>query len=522
MQILANETLVIQTRFPARIVETLPESKVVNNYGDGRYEVAVRWGLQEAITLSRLNLKNVPSTIKRDYKWPRPLGLEPFDHQKETASFLSLRRRAFCFNEQGTGKTASVIWAADYLMKMGVIKRVLIICPLSIMQSAWQQDLFKFAVHRTVDVAYGTADKRNKIANGTAEFIVINYDGVPAIADSILNNNLFDLVVIDEANAYKNAQTKRWKLMRKLVRDDTWLWMLTGTPAAQSPLDAYGLGRLCVPARAPRFLGDYRESVMQQVSAFRWEPRPEAEKIVFEMLQPAIRYTKAECLDLPDVTHVTRMAPMSAEQRKYYKELKDQLLLESNGEEVSAVNAAAKMNKLLQISGGAVYTDTGAVIHFDVTDRMRIVEEVIDEASHKVLVFVPFRHTIDMLSDHLTRAGIVNDVIHGDVPARKRTELFKQFQEQPNPRVLVIQPSAAAHGVTLTAANVVIWYAPVTSTETYLQANARINRPGQRNPMTVVHIQGSPVENRLYSMLQGNINTHEKLVDLYKKVVAEA
>jgi SNF2 family DNA or RNA helicase len=377
-------------------------------------------------------------------------------------------------------------------------------------------------VHRTVDVAYGTADKRNKIANGTAEFIVINYDGVPAIADSILNNNLFDLVVIDEANAYKNAQTKRWKLMRKLVRDDTWLWMLTGTPAAQSPLDAYGLGRLCVPARAPRFLGDYRESVMQQVSAFRWEPRPEAEKIVFEMLQPAIRYTKAECLDLPDVTHVTRMAPMSAEQRKYYKELKDQLLLESNGEEVSAVNAAAKMNKLLQISGGAVYTDTGAVIHFDVTDRMRIVEEVIDEASHKVLVFVPFRHTIDMLSDHLTRAGIVNDVIHGDVPARKRTELFKQFQEQPNPRVLVIQPSAAAHGVTLTAANVVIWYAPVTSTETYLQANARINRPGQRNPMTVVHIQGSPVENRLYSMLQGNINTHEKLVDLYKKVVAEA
>jgi SNF2 family DNA or RNA helicase len=522
MQILANETLVIQTRFPARIVETLPESKVVNNYGDGRYEVAVRWGLQEAITLSRLNLKNVPSTIKRDYKWPRPLGLEPFDHQKETASFLSLRRRAFCFNEQGTGKTASVIWAADYLMKMGVIKRVLIICPLSIMQSAWQQDLFKFAVHRTVDVAYGTADKRNKIANGAAEFIVINYDGVPAIADSILNNNLFDLVVIDEANAYKNAQTKRWKLMRKLVRDDTWLWMLTGTPAAQSPLDAYGLGRLCVPARAPRFLGDYRESVMQQVSAFRWEPRPEAEKIVFEMLQPAIRYTKAECLDLPDVTHVTRMAPMSTEQRKYYKELKDQLLLESNGEEVSAVNAAAKMNKLLQISGGAVYTDTGAVIHFDVTDRMRIVEEVIDEASHKVLVFVPFRHTIDMLSDHLTRAGIVNDVIHGDVPARKRTELFKQFQEQPNPRVLVIQPSAAAHGVTLTAANVVIWYAPVTSTETYLQANARINRPGQRNPMTVVHIQGSPVENRLYSMLQGNINTHEKLVDLYKKVVAEA
>ena len=522
MQVLADHTLVIRTRHPARIIETIPKSKIVNNYGDGRYEVAVRWGLDEAMTLSRLNVKNVPSTIKRDYKWPRPMSMNPFEHQKETASFLSLRKRAFCFNEQGTGKTASVIWASDYLMNMGVIKRVLIVCPLSIMQSAWQQDLFKFAVHRTVDVAYGSADKRNKIANGSAEFVIINYDGIPAIAESLTGKNPFDLIVIDEANAYKNVQTKRWKLMRKIVQDDTWLWMLTGTPAAQSPVDAYGLGRLCVPSRAPRFFGDYRESVMQQFGMYRWEPRPEAEKIVFDMLQPAIRYTKAECLDLPDVTYVTRVAPLSTEQRKYYKELKDQLLLESGGEEVSAVNAAAKMNKLLQISGGAVYTDTGSIMNFDVSDRLRVVEEVIEEASHKVLVFVPFRHTIDLLSQHLTKAGITNDVIHGDVPVRKRTDVFKNFQERPDVKVLVIQPSAAAHGVTLTAANVIIWYAPVTSTETYLQANARITRPGQRNPMTVVHIQGSPVENRLYTMLQGNINTHEKLVDLYKKEMTEA
>jgi SNF2 family DNA or RNA helicase len=436
MQVLAGRTLVIKTKFPARITETIPESKIVNNYGDGRYEVSVNWGFKEALTLSKLNVKNVPSPIIRDYKWPRPMALTPFDHQKETASFLSLRKRAFCFNEQGTGKTASVIWAADYLMNIGAIKRVLIVCPLSIMQSAW-------------------------------------------------------------------------------------LWLLTGTPAAQSPLDAYGLGKLCVPSRAPRFYGDYRESVMQQFGMYRWEPRPEAEKIVFEMLQPAIRFTKAECLDLPAVTHVTRMAPLSADQRKYYKELKDQLLLESNGEEVSAVNAAAKMSKLLQISGGAVYADTGTVVHFDVSSRLKVVEEVIDEASHKVIVFVPFRHTIEMLHNHLTKAGITNEVIHGDVSVRNRTEIFKRFQEQPNPRVLVVQPSAAAHGVTLTAANVIIWYSPVTSTETYLQANARIDRPGQRNPMTIVHIQGSPVENRLYSMLQGNINNHEKLIDLYKKELVE-
>ena len=456
------------------------------------------------------------------YKWPRPLGFTPFDHQRETASFLTDNSRAFCFNEQGTGKTASVIWAADYLMKAGIIKRVLVVCPLSIMQSAWQNDLFKFAVHRTVDVAYGNAEKRNKIANSTAEFVIINYDGIPAIAESAIDNRMFDLIVIDEANAYKNVQTKRWKLMRKLITPDTWLWMLTGTPAAQSPVDAYGLGKLCVPQRAPRFFGDFRESVMQPLGPFRWIPRQNAEKIVFEMLQPAIRFEKSQCLDLPDVTFVNRDAPLTPQQRKYYKELKDQMLMEAAGEEISSVNAAAKMNKLLQISCGSVYTDSGAVIDFDVSNRLSIVEEVINESSHKVLVFVPYRHTITLLRDYLTKAGIKCEVINGDVQVRNRTNIFKRFQEGTDLKVLIIQPQAAAHGVTLTAADTIIWYAPVTSTETYLQANARIDRPGQRNPMTVVHIEGSPVERKLYFMLQNNITNHEKVIDLYKKELDES
>ena len=460
--------------------------------------------------------------IKDTYKWPRPMGFTPFNHQRDTANFLTDNSRAFCFNEQGTGKTASVIWAADYLMTAGLIKRVLVVCPLSIMQSAWQNDLFKFAVHRTVDVAYGSAERRKKIANSKAEFVVINYDGIPAIAESAIANDMFDLIVIDEANAYKNVQTKRWKLMRKLVKPNTWLWMLTGTPAAQSPVDAYGLGKLCVPQRAPRFFGDYRDAVMQPLGPFRWIPRQNAEKIVFDMLQPAIRFEKSQCLDLPDVTFVNREAPLTPQQRKYYKELKDQMLMEAAGEEISSINAAAKMNKLLQISCGSVYTDSGAVVDFDVSNRLAIVEEVINESSHKVLVFVPFRHTITLLKDHLTKAGIKCEVINGEVQVRNRTAIFKRFQEGADLKVLIIQPQAAAHGVTLTAADTIIWYAPVTSTETYLQANARIDRPGQRNPMTVVHIEGSPIERRLYSMLQNNITNHEKVIDLYKKELEES
>jgi superfamily II DNA/RNA helicase len=111
-------------------------------------------------------------------------------------------------------------------------------------------------------------------------------------------------------------------------------------------------------------------------------------------------------------------------------------------------------------------------------------------------------------------------VINGSVPVNKRSDIVKQFQEQPEPKVLIIQPKAASHGLTLTAANTIIWYAPCTSVETYLQANARIDRPGQVNNMTVVHIKGSPIEAKMYTMLQGNIDNHQKVIDLYKQEIS--
>jgi SNF2 family DNA or RNA helicase len=453
-----------------------------------------------------------------EYSWPRPHGFTPFDHQKITAEFLTTNNKAFCFNEQGTGKTASVIWAVDYLMQRGLVKRVLVICPLSIMKSAWQQDLFKFAIHRTVSVAHGSAKKRKEIINAGSEFVVINFDGVDIVKKEILAGG-FDLIVVDEASAYKNAQTDRWKDLRDLTKVIRGLWMLTGTPAAQAPTDAYGLAKLVNPQGIPMFYGQFRDQVMAKVSKYRWIPRPESKHIVHKALQPAIRFEKKQCLDLPPVTFTERDAPLTPQQLKYYNVLKKQMLIEADGEEISAVNAAVKLNKLLQISGGAVYTDTGEVLEFDVSNRLNVVQEVIDESSHKVLVFVPFTHTIELLEKHLAKHGITCEIINGDVPVNRRSELVKQFQDGVHPKVLIIQPQAASHGLTLTAADTIIWYAPCSSVETYLQANARIDRPGQVNPMTIVHITGSPIETKMYAHLRGNIAHHTKIIDLYKQEI---
>ena len=197
------------------------------------------------------------------------------------------------------------------------------------------------------------------------------------------------------------------------------------------------------------------------------------------------------------------------------------MLVEAAGEQITAVNAAANLNKLLQLSGGAIYTDKKEVVEFDVSPRLAALQEVLDETVHKVIIFVPYRHTIELVSNYLTKNGITSRIINGDVSATMRSTIIESFQRDIDPRVLVIQPQSASHGVTLTAANTVVFWSPVMSVETYLQCIARIDRVGQKNKMTVVHLQGSDVERRMYKMLQGKVDLHTKLVDLYREELEE-
>ena len=517
MEIIENTAvkITVPEHIVPHITSNIEKSEVVEWRGN-LADMVVFWGLPEMTRLNQIVSfrSNLPSPIARDYKYP---GLyQPFAHQRTTAEFLSINHRAFCFNEAGTGKTSSVIWAADYLMSQGAIKRVLVICPLSIMYSAWQNDVMNTAMHRSVAVAHGPAHKRKKIIENGYDFVVINYDGVQIVREDIEKGG-FDLIVVDEANAYKSPSTTRWKTLAKMLKPETRLWMLTGTPASQSPVDAYGLARLVCPQNVPKFSMAWRDKVMYQVTRFKWLPKSNARHEVFKVLQPAIRFAKNDCLDLPDVMYQTRDVPLTPQAQKYYKMLKEQMMIETAGTSVSAVNAAAGLNKLLQISGGAVYTDKREVIEFDISTRLNALDEAIDETEQKVIIFVPYRHTIEIIAKHLTGRGISNEVIQGDVTASQRAQIINMFQTMDDPRVLVVQPQSASHGVTLTRADTVVFWSPVMSVETYLQCIARMDRVGQVNKMTVVHLQGSEVEKKMYAMLQGKVDMHTKLVDLYRE-----
>jgi SNF2 family DNA or RNA helicase len=258
---------------------------------------------------------------------------------------------------------------------------------------------------------------------------------------------------------------------------------------------------------------------MYKVTQFKWVPKPSATDVVFNALQPAIRFTKDQCLDLPAMTYTHREVELTPQQKKYYKILKTHMVAVADGEQITAVNAAVSMNKLLQIACGAVYTDSGETIEFDIKNRYKVLREVIDESSQKVLIFVPFKHVIDILCERLLKDGITNAVIRGDVSAHNRTRIFDQFQTTDDPEVLIIQPQAAAHGVTLTAANTIVWWGPTSSLETYAQANARVHRSGQTHPCTVIQLQGSPVEKAVYKLLDQRISVHTKMIDLYKEIL---
>jgi hypothetical protein len=539
MQIINNKALLIRTRQPHRY-SIIPKHHVVRQLGGGA-EIAVYWGLDEVRVLRNLGV-DAPSPILKRYDWPG--RYRPMSHQMDTAAFLTLHKRAFCFNDPGTGKTMAALWAADYLMKLGKVRRVLVLCPLSIMHSAWMADVHNSVIHRSAVVAHNSnAQRRVEMVKKNYEIVITNYDGLNLIAKDVKADGRFDLVIVDEANAYKNPSTNRWKALNSIVRPDTYLWMMTGTPAAQSPVDAYGLAKLVNPEGVPKFATAWREKVMVKVTQFKWAPKLDAAKMVHEALQPAIRFNKADCLDLPPVVTVTREVEMSAQQEKYYRMLKEQMLVRAAGETISAVNAGVAVSKLLQISCGAAYTDDHEVVEFDCSPRLKVLGEVLEETDRKVIIFAMFRSSIDTISNYLSKHHISHAQIHGDVSASKRGEIIRDFQSSlvkfpegtdpaarreiehirartVGPRVLVMQPQATAHGITLTAADTVVFYGPLMSVEQYQQCIARADRKGQdSDKVTVVHIESSAIERKLFKAMAAKVSDLTLLTNMFDSEV---
>ena len=499
---------------------------------DGKRLWAVPFNVREAIQLRHIGIP-VPSPIGTYYDWPRDISKipAPFANQIETSAFCTLNHRAYVLNEIGTGKSVAALWAADYLMSVGMIRKALILSPLSTLDRVWSDEVFNHFGHRSIAVLHGTAEKRKRLfANNAFDFYVINHDAVDIIAEMIYRQvkgakklvdarflrDDIDLVIIDELAVYRNSQTNRWRILNKLIKPPMWVWGLTGTPTPNSPADAYGQVKLVTPDRAPEYFSAFRQQVMQQMTEYIWVPRRESAKIVHQVMQPAVRFERDQCFDLPPCMYVTRECELTAEQKRHYKEISKELFTEIQGGKVTAVNEGVKAGKLLQIACGVVYDKEGHERAVDAAPRVQLLREIIEQATNKVIVFVPFRAPLEMLYREMSE-DFKCAMVHGGVSKSQRATIFLEFQKNPELRVLLADAGTMSHGLTLTEANTIVWYGPEWSNDIYEQANGRITRSGQKNNQYIIHIAGTEIERRIYARLRERGRTQGVLLAMAKE-----
>jgi SNF2 family DNA or RNA helicase len=349
------------------------------------------------------------------------------------------------------------------------------------------------------------------------QFYVINHDGFNIIAEEA--KGMFDLVIVDEAAVLRNPSTQRFKIFRRWIdaNPSTRLWLMTGTPTPNDPTDAWALAKLVSSPHCTKTFTAFREQVMMKIGQWKFVPRPESVDIVKHILQPAVRYTRDECFDLPDTVIQTRQVELTAEQKKHYSQMLKHFVTEMTADgTITAVNEAVKIQKLVQIACGVAYGDDGQNIELDCTPRVNLVKEVIEEAGEKVIVFVPLTGTLHMLEKELSKHWSVG-VVNGAVSASKRNQIFHDFQHAKHPHVLVAHPATMAHGLTLTSASTIIWYGPITSNEQYVQANGRIERIGKKHVSNVIHIEATDLEYRMYERLKNKQKLQGLLLDLIQQ-----
>lgn len=507
-----HKAIVLNLKNPARVTAVIPTAKCITH--KGKELVVVPHRLDEARVLNNIGIR-VPSPITKYYEWPG--RFTPFAHQVDTSEFLTLNPRSFCLNDMGTGKTNSVLWAFDYLKSIGAADKMLVISPLSTLERVWGDEIFTNFPSLNYMVLHGSNKARRlKLLEQEADVYLVNHDGVKVIRDELVARKDIDVVVIDELAAFRNASTDRFKSLRNIIADRPWVWGLTGSPTPNAPTDAWAQCQLISPERVPKYFSRFRDITMKQLGTFKWVPRAEALTVVKEAMQPAIRFKRDECIDLPETTVTTRHADFSPEQKKMYTDMVTKLKAEFGSGEILAVNEAVKVGKLLQICCGVAYGSDHEEVVIPAKSRIDVVKEVIEEAEGKVIVFVPLTAGLERVAEELRKDTTV-EVVHGGTSKHERDRIFRDFQQQPDPRVLVANPKTMSHGLTLTAASVIVWFIPVFDNETYEQACARITRPGQKRKTLIVHVEGSEIERRCYQRLREKGNLQGTLLTLIKE-----
>jgi len=441
--------------------------------------------MREAPWREAARVKEQRDVAVTDYKF----HTVPFLHQRIAFAFARELPAAALLMEMGTGKTKVALDLIAWRKSRGEVDRVLVVAPNSVLD-VWVEEAATHTPQLTAVVLRGDRKKRLALLEGNHDLYVVNYEGVRVLVDALLKRG-FGMVVADESSRIKNHSAQQSRCMHRLGNKATYRLALTGTPVTQNPLDIFSQYKFLDPdifgGSFYRFRSRY--AVMGGYGGYEvieWANMPELHELVYKV---AIRYRKQDCLDLPEKLYTTRRVELTKGQAEAYAQMRDEMIALVEGQVVVAPIVLTKLVRLQQITSGFVKTLEGVEVELPGDNpKLKALEEILDEATGKIVVWVHFVHDYHMVMDHAAQAGLNPVGLAGEVPQVDRAPAIAKFQTDDTCRVFVGQVQTAGLGITLHAADTVVYYSNPFSLEWRLQSEDRTHRIGQKRNVTYVDL----------------------------------
>jgi len=473
--------------------------------------------------------------MEQNMKKRMPIKAHPYEHQQRAYEFACrmfgltghdppLSRGVALLMEMGTGKTLTTIAVAGRLYLDGTITRMLIVAPLSIL-GVWQEEFRKFAdFSYSLTVLNGAGSRKSEnlrqIATSGLQVAVINYESAWRLEGELAAWDA-DLSVCDEGHKIKTHNIAASKCMYRLGAKARYRMLLTGTIITNKAIDVFSPYKFLNPAIFGNSFYAFRNRYFDMTGYGNHVPvlkESRADELSRRIRSIAFRATKAECLDLPETTDVVRTVELEPKAQRLYRDMVHDSFIAINGAEVIAANVLTRLLRLSQLTGGFLRSDESERSVPVSSAKLSALSDIVDgmaEEGKKLVIIARFLPEIDAIRKLLEQKTIRYSVVSGEI--KDRDEQVRRFQADPDTTVFIGQIATAGLGITLTAADTMVFYSLDYSMSNFEQTKARIHRVGQRNPCTYIYlVAANTVDEKVLKALRDKADLARVLIDDYR------
>lgn len=448
------------------------------------------------------------------------LDLHPY--QLRAVDFIKSHPQAALFLEMGLGKTVATLTAISDLIQDLELRNALVVGPRKVIETTWTDEAEKWEHLRWLNIVRVIGDEKKRIQalEQKADIYVISRDLFVWLVKHYKAKVPFDMVVLDELTSFKSSKAQRFKAMRLVRSQFDRIIGLTGTPAPNGYLDLYGQmycldGGERLGKYKSHYVREYFDDIRSpQGYSLRCDLRPGAKERIDRKLSDISLVMEAkDYLTLPKRRDITKTVELSASLMKQYRQFQKDCIMELKKEAtITAANAAALMGKLSQFCNGAIY-DEDMAVHAIHDEKLYALAEIVEAAGSPVLVFYQYKHDVPRIVDALKS-------ITENVRVYEGEQDFRDWNAG-KIDVLLAHPASCSYGLNLQqGGHIIVWFGTGWNLELYQQANARLDRQGQKYPVIVYHLvcRGT-VDERALAALAGKADTQQALMSAVKELI---